>query len=279
MPVHDPMVVRRQLGRHLRQMRDGARKSEADIDESCLMSRAKLWRIETGRVAARPGDVRALCWLYGADAETTDALSTLALGAKSPGYWEDFDDGTPAQFSLYRDLECVAGELRVYSPESVHALLQTPDYARAHWRGADPDITEQGVQDRMKLFQERQEAFHSRTPRPRLVTVLSDGALARLVDNRETMSDQIKRLYSLTRREQVDIRVLPWTAGAHPAMHVGPFTIMDFNSDDDPAVVCIETLTGTRYLERAGELSAYRRAFRRIYNKSRPVEDKLPTDT
>lgn len=271
MPIPDPTVVRRQLGRHLRRFRDAARKTDADIDESGLMSRTKLWRIETGRVAAKPNDVRGLCWLYGVDAISADALAALALGTKAHGYWEDYTDVTASRFNLYQDLESVASEVRVYDPESIHPLLQTPAYACAQRRAANPGAAEKDMRGRTKLLLERQEAFHSRKPRPRLVAVLSDGALARLVDNRNTMAGQLARLRELNRLEQVDIRVLPWSAGAHPAMHVGPFTIMDFDCDDDPAVVCAGTLTGARYLEKPCELSIYRSAFSWTYRESHSV--------
>src|SRR5687768_17301650 len=90
MPLAGSTVVRRQLGRHLRRLRDGAGKTDADVEEAGLASKAKLWRIETGKVTVKPGDVRGLCWLYGAEPRTIDALATLATGTRSQGWWEDY---------------------------------------------------------------------------------------------------------------------------------------------------------------------------------------------
>jgi len=80
MPIQGSTVIRRQLGRRLRKLRDAAGKTERDVEEAGLASRTKLWRIEAGKVGVRIADVRTLCWLYGADQATTDALAALATG-------------------------------------------------------------------------------------------------------------------------------------------------------------------------------------------------------
>src|SRR6266511_2977723 len=58
MPLQGPTVVRRQLGRRLRRLREAAGKTERDLEEANLVSRAKLWRIESGRTPVKVPDVR-----------------------------------------------------------------------------------------------------------------------------------------------------------------------------------------------------------------------------
>jgi transcriptional regulator with XRE-family HTH domain len=87
MPISGSTVVRRQLGRRLRSLREAVGKTDRDIEEASLASRAKLWRIESGKVPVKIADVRALCWLYGADQPTTDALANLAVGTTVQGWW------------------------------------------------------------------------------------------------------------------------------------------------------------------------------------------------
>src|SRR6266511_2976052 len=71
MPLQGPTVVRRQLGRRLRRLREAAGKTERDLEEANLVSRAKLWRIESGRtpvkVSRRSGPVLALWCRSGHD--------------------------------------------------------------------------------------------------------------------------------------------------------------------------------------------------------------------
>src|SRR5262245_10004280 len=128
MPITGSTVLRRQLGRQLRRLRDAANVKEADVVEAGLASRAKLWRIESGQTAIKVADVRALCWLYKVDQTTTDALAKMALGSSTRGWWEDkeYAGVLPEWFSLYVGLEAAASEIRIYEPEIVHGLLQTP---------------------------------------------------------------------------------------------------------------------------------------------------------
>lgn len=269
MPLVGSTVARRELGRHLRRLRHGAGKTEADVEEANLVSRVKLWRIETGKVAVKIGDVRGLCWLYGADPKTTDTLSMLALGTREHDWWEDYGE---KWFSVRHGLEEIADELRTYNTELVPDLLQTPDYVRGFYLAVHPDASDEYLRSQVKLQAERQQQLLTRTPPQRLVSVLGAGALTRPVGGPAVMAEQLDCLRDLNRRDHIDVRVLPWDAGPHPAMRLGAFTILDFHHDDDPAVVHAETHTGARYLEKPEELAEYRRIFELIYRKTIPIE-------
>ena len=276
MSVPGSTVVRRQLGRRLRKLREAARKSERDVEEARLASRAKLWRIESGKSPVKVADVRALCWLYGADVPTTDALTGLCAGTTTQGWWEDYGDVVPDWFGLYVGLEAGATEILIYDPELVHGLLQTPDYTRAVFLAVTGGSDQEAVGHQIKVRYERQQALLHRQPPLRLTAVLGAGVLARPVGGAATMAEQVARLHELAALDHVEIRILPWAIGAHPAMHVGPFTILDFDDADDPAVVYLESHTGARYLERPEELREYHRIFDLIRRQSVPIEEHGP---
>ncbi len=273
MPISGPTVVRRQLGRRLRRLRDAAGKTVSDVQEAGLASEAKLWRIETGKTVVRIADARALCWLYGADAATTDALGALAVGTSGQGWWEDYGDVLPDWFGLYLGMEGVAGEIRIYEPELVHGLLQTSDYLRALYEVTPPAGGAATVERQVKLRLERQQALTDRTPPLKLTAILGAGVLARRIGEPHVMNGQIQRLRELSALHHIDVRVLPWEAGPHAAMHIGPFAILDFTSNDDPPVVYLESHTGARYLEKTKELTEYRRIFESVYHKTVPIEE------
>jgi transcriptional regulator with XRE-family HTH domain len=276
MPTPGSTVVRRQLGVRLRRLRDAAGKTERDVEEASLASRTKLWRIEAGKAPVKVADVRALCWLYGADPTTTDALAKLALGTTGQGWWEDYSDLYPNEFALYFGLESTAAEIRIYDAELVHGLLQTPDYMRALYWALKPDGADAEADRMVKLRTARQQALTGRAPSTRLTVVLSAGALARQVGGPQTIAAQIGRLHELVALHQVDIRVVPWRAGAHAALHVGPFQILDFADPDDPPVVYVESHTGARYLEKPDEVAEFRRIYDLVYQKSIPIEELSP---
>src|SRR4051795_11216256 len=125
------VVVRRQLGSKLRQLRLAAGKDVIDVTEAGLGSKAKISRIETGKGPVRVADIRALCWLYGADNATTDALAALAPGTQQEDWWEAAGASVvPDWFGLYVGLEATAARIRCFEANLVHGLVQTADYAR-----------------------------------------------------------------------------------------------------------------------------------------------------
>jgi transcriptional regulator with XRE-family HTH domain len=276
MPISGSTVVRRQLGRQLRRLRNTAGKTERDVEEAGLASRAKLWRIESGKTAVKIADVRTLCWLYGADMATTDALAAMATGTSTQGWWEDYSDVLPDWFGLYVGLEAAATEIRIYDPELVPGLLQTPVYLRALFADSGVEITGEAIQRQIKLRQERQQIITVRTPPLALTAILNAGVLARRVGGETVMAEQTARLRELNQLDDVDIRVMPWEVGGHAAMHIGAFEILDFADPDDPAVVYLESHTGARYLEKPDELTEYRRVYDLIYQKTVPIEEYSP---
>jgi transcriptional regulator with XRE-family HTH domain len=276
MPISGSTVVRRQLGRRLRRLREVAGKSDRDVEESTLASRTKLWRIESGKTPVKVADVRALCWLYGADPATTEALTSLAMATVAQGWWEDYGDALPGWFSLYIGLEAAATEIRLYDPELVHGLLQIPGYVRPLYEEFGAEVDEVTVQRQIQLRHERQRILTNRTPPVALTAILGAGVLARPVGGPKIMADQVARLRELSRLENVDIRVVPWEAGAHAAMHTGAFTILDFADHEDPSVVYVETHTGARYLEKPEELGGYRKIFDLVYRKTVSIEEYSP---
>ena len=234
-------MVRRQLGRRLRRLREAAGKTAADVAQAGLASKAKL---------------------YGADPATTDMLGRRALGTGAPGWWEDH--GCRPADRLYTGLEAQASRVCCYEPELVPSLLQTSDYLRAV-AGVSPEPGNLGERT-TELAQRVRSRFERGVPL-QLCAVLDAAVLSRVVGGPEVMTAQIRKLLQQNRLPQVEIRVLPWSAGAHGAMR-GGFTLLEFTDPDDPAVACVETLVGTRYAELPAEVARYRRVFAAVWQQS-----------
>ena len=112
--------------------------SRRDVVEARLgISEPTLHRIETGKVPVTGANVRALCWLYGADQSITDALADLALGTSQQEWW-DASPVIPEWFKLYVGLEASASRMFGYDGEVVPGELQTPEYARAVFGAEQP---------------------------------------------------------------------------------------------------------------------------------------------
>jgi len=274
-PASGSLLARRQLGRRLRALRLLAGKTQADVAITGIGSEVKLYRMETGQVSIRTGDVRDLCVLYEAPGELLDGLLALARASKQGSWQEDYEDVLIPGFSLFIDLEAAADTIRSYQPELVHGLLQLPDYSRAVIETGIIDVHESQVQRVLKVRAARQRATLDRQPPPRITQILGEAALNRVIGSPQVMAAQVERLRALNRLEQVEIRILPWRAGSHPGIASGSFTIMDFADPADPDVVYLESIIGSRYLEQENHLRMYRRVWDILAEQSVPLEEHL----
>jgi transcriptional regulator with XRE-family HTH domain len=271
MPVTGQRVVRRTLGRRLTRLRTANGKSRREVAEARLgISEPTLHRIETGKVPVTVANVRALCWLYGADASITDALAELALGTSQEEWW-DASPVIPDWFKLYVGLEASAARISSYDGEIVPGELQTEQYSRAVFAAEGPPDPEAAVRH-VKLRMQRQQTLFGRRPPVQLVTVLGEGVLTRPVGGEAVLNGQIEHLCRLSRLDHVQIKVLPWSVGAHAAM-AGAFRILDFDDPEDPDVVYLESHVGAMYLEEPAEVDEYRRIFDLIGKDAVPVEE------
>ena len=80
------------------------------------------------------------------------------------------------------------------------------------------------------------------------------------------MSAQISRVIEACELPNVTVRVLPFAAGAHPALD-STFILMEFE-DPMPGVVYVEGLVGHLYVERSQDVQRYRQVFERLRTTS-----------
>jgi transcriptional regulator with XRE-family HTH domain len=252
-------------------LRAASGKSRREVAEARLgISEPTLHRIETGKVPVTVANVRALCWLYGADESVTGALAELALGTSQEEWW-DASPAMPDWFKLYVGLEASASQICPPDGEIVPGELQTEQYARAVF-AAEQSTSSETAERQVKLRLQRQKTLFTRSPDLRLVTVLGEGALTRPVGGEAVLKAQIEHLRQVARRDNIEIKVLPWSVGAHAAM-AGAFRILDFDDPDDPDVVYLESHVGALYLEESAEVNEYRRIFELIRKDAIPVEE------
>jgi hypothetical protein len=257
-----PTVPRRQLGRHLRALRNQARLTTKLAAQALEWSEPKLWRIETGQTTLRSLDVEAMCRVYGATAEVTQGLMVLARETKTVGWWHPHDDVIPDWLDLYLGLEDAASRLQRYDPELVPGLLQTAAYAREVIMADQPDLGEAEVTRRMQARLARQALLIRVTAPLSAEVLLGEAVLRRPVGGPQVMAEQLDRLADAALLPNVTIRVVPLRAGLHRGVLSGPFAILRFpvngdGQESEPPVVYVPGFTGALYLEQAAEIQRY----------------------
>jgi transcriptional regulator with XRE-family HTH domain len=263
-------VPRRQLGRYLRELRNRERLTVKAAAEKLEWSEAKMWRIETGQTSLRSLDVEAMCRIYGAPADLTEALMGLAKETKARGWWHAYGDVIPEGFDVYIGLEEAASQLAWYESELVPGLLQTEDYARTLIEADNPGFDAEEISRRVHVRMARQPLVHRATAPLRLSVVLNEGILRRPVGGPTVMSAQLARLAEVSERPNVSVRVVPFSAGLHGGMLSGPFVILRFplNGDgreSEPATVYVDGFTGALYLDKPNEVDRYAQAFDSVW--------------
>ena len=251
-----PTVQRMLVGARLRRLRTEMGLTREEAAEAIRASEWKIHRLENGQVGFKERDIVDLLRLY----EVTDPgevadFVALAREANTPGWWQHYGDVLPSWFRTYVDLEAAAALIRTYEGQFVPGLLQTDDYMRAVVQGAHLEDSGEELGRRVRLRMARQTLLTGEQP-PRLWAVIDEAALRRPVGGREVMRGQLERLVEATKLPNVTLQILPFHAGAHPAM-VGSFSILRFPEQDLPDLVYLEHLTSAIYLNKPEEVDQY----------------------
>ena len=251
-----PTVQRMLVGAKLRRLRTDLGLTREQAADHIRASAWKIHRLENGQVGFKERDLLDLLDLYEV-ADPQEIADTLALAreANHPGWWQHYGDVLPAWFRAYVDLESAASLIRTYEGQYIPGLLQTDDYIRAVVHAAHLTDTSDEVGRRVRLRMARQTLLTRDQP-PRLWAVIDEAALRRPVGGPEVMRGQLERLIEATKLATVTLQLLPFAAGAHPAM-AGAFSILRFGDQELPDVVYLEHLTGASYLDKRDEVERY----------------------
>jgi transcriptional regulator with XRE-family HTH domain len=260
-----PAVRRRQLMTELKRLRETTGLTQEDVAGQLDWHPTKIMRIETGRTAPHPNDVRVMLGLYGvADNGILAGLLKLAKDARQRGWWYSYKDVLISRFELFLGLESEADTIRDFELSMIPGLLQTDDYARELIRGLMAfDAAE--IERRVELRMARQQILAS-AEAPHLWAILDEAAIRRVVGGQLIMKAQLLHLANSAEHGRTTIQVLPYSAGPHPGQ-AGPFIILGFAEPTEPEVVYMETVGGNLYVDKPEEV----RLFSTVFDQLRAV--------
>lgn len=252
-----PTVQAWELGLRLRERREEVGMTAVAAGKASGITQAYISGVEAGRVKL-PGDRLAqLVKVYEIDPADAAELEELRVAAMTRAWWHQYSQLFPAEFLRFLGYEAGAEHVRSYHNELVDGLLQTEEYARAVIRGGNTYVRLTEMDRRIAVRMARQQRLHGDHPL-RLTTVIAEGALRQQVGGPEVMRGQLNHLDRLLteRPEQFEIRVMPFTAGAHPALG-SPFQILSFPSPRLPDLVWQEVLTSSDIIDQSSRVADY----------------------
>lgn len=214
-PRSNPTARQRRLGAELRKLRESAGLSTEQAAAVLATNRTVITSTEAGRHGISAERVRRLACNYDcADTELVDALARMAA-ERVNGWWEDFRGILPPTFLDIAELEWSAHALRMSTMTHVPGPFQTEAFAHALFTAAIPALPEDELDARVLHRTQRRRALE-RPGAPTYTAILHEAVLRIEVGGRRVLRDQLRRILDMSERENVEVRVIPFTAGAYP---------------------------------------------------------------
>jgi transcriptional regulator with XRE-family HTH domain len=266
---------RRRLAAELRRLRHEAGLSIEDVATRFGWQPSKLSRVENRQIGISTSDLRKLLDTYKVEDQAyRNELADMARRATERGWWQSVgNDVVTKTLANLIGLETEARTIRSYEPELVPGLVQTEAYARAIMRAWQPAWTARDIDRRAEVRLGRQEILtRSDPPPPQVSLILNEAVLRRPVGANEVMHEQIELLAKERDPANVTVQVLPFNAGAHPAM-AGPFHTLTFFDPGDLGVVYVEGIGSSLVEEKPEELRRYDEVWGMLQAKALSPED------
>lgn len=263
-----PSARARRLAAELRQLREVAGLTGEEVAARLRWSASKVSRIETGRTAVTPGDLRGLLDLYQVSGSVSDRLGELCRTANQRGWWDAYGETLSYGYSTFLALETDAEAERSYGQLLVPGLLQTSQYAEEIIRATLLAVPPGEIARRVQARLARQRLILERDDPLQVSMVLDEAALRRQVGGADVMADQIAHLIEMAERPNITVQILPFRNGAHIGM-TGPFALLRFPGPPAPSYIAyLENMTDELFIESEAESYHYLLAYDRLTEKA-----------
>ncbi|MEU7477715.1 helix-turn-helix transcriptional regulator [Lentzea sp. NPDC042327] len=233
-------TLERAIGRRLAGWRDERQLSLTEAGQRVGFSSAKLSMMENAVQPSAVLDIMALGYVYQLPSEEWQAVVRQAQYAEQVRALDNAPLFDPA--ADFANLVFEATVLRTFTTDLVPPLFQLADYARAVLHHDPPRAEHQAA---------AREAWTSRVGGRdplRVQAVLAEPVLRPVVGGPRVMKAQLLHLMELSELDGVSLRIVPHSAGAHPAMGT-PFTLLSFAHRQHNDVAYFETFVQGTYVE------------------------------
>jgi hypothetical protein len=209
------------------------------------ISASHLSRIENVKIGVSIPVVRTLLDVYGADHSIRDRVEALARESTAPGWWQQYQPTIGAEYATYIGAEARAARVCSYDACILPGLVHTREYAHAVYAGAVPALPAEKIHQLVEVRQRRQQVLTGSDPTA-VQLVVDEATIRRQVGGPQVLAGQLRHLADLAALPHVDLRVLPFSAGAHPGVD-GTFVLLYL---PDETVAYVESHAGQFYPDR-----------------------------
>lgn len=257
----NPSVRSRQVANLLRQLREDAGLSGAEVAKQLSMSPSKISRIETGNRLLSIDIVATLLGLYKVPERQREQILDQVRRSGERGWWESQGLGLPDLWKALIDFESRATRIHNYEALFMPGLLQTAEYTEAILKAINRALTETELTNLVASRMARQAVL--RRQGLQFLAVIDEGVLRRPIADGGVMRRQLRHLVDAAERTNITVRVVPLQSGAHAGLR-GSFATLDFA--DEPSLVYFANQATSMFLDEKEDVAAYRVALSNILN-------------
>jgi transcriptional regulator with XRE-family HTH domain len=248
-----PTVMRVLLGNELTRLRERAGVTQLAAANALRCSQSKIAHVEAG-VGIRALELDALLDLYHVEDSDRAYATDLQREANRRTKRGAFSTRFRQHMRLMVDMEPHSRTRWSYNATVIPGLLQTEDFMRMLFRTWRPspaqDLIDQDTTDRLarqKILENTDQKFWF---------IIDEAALRRATGNRSIMGDQIRRLVEAIDLPNVDVQVVPFSAGYYIGQS-HDYVIFSFDTKTPVSIVYLENHDGGEYIDDGKRTQAY----------------------
>ncbi|WP_286014747.1 helix-turn-helix domain-containing protein [Nocardia pulmonis] len=251
-----PTVARWELVLRIRRRREQLGVDIASILKALGITKAYWSLFENDRRLIPEEKLKALFSVLEFDDEERVELLALRSASKERGWWTRYGALFSDEAMRLWGMEYGALSIRCRESLMITGLLQTADYARAVMSTDTTFIRQAEVEQRVEVRMKRQERLTGDDP-VELSCVMSEAALLQQVGGPEVLRGQLNHLISLLEEhENIDIRILPFTARGGLPQGGATFYLFDFDGPVLPTLAWHEFPVLAGFIDDAEKVQA-----------------------
>jgi transcriptional regulator with XRE-family HTH domain len=271
------VVANWELVLRIRQRREQLGVSVNDITSALGFTRNYWSAIENERKIIPESTLRNLFEILDLGDEDRQQLLELREAAKESGWWSKYSALFDNDIQRLLGLEQGAQQIRGYDSLLVPGLLQTADYSRAIMH-SDGTVRPVEVEQRVEARKRRQERLLDDDPL-QLKVIISEAGLRQQIGGADVLRGQLGHLLAVIEEHEdnIEVRVLPFTASACALFGSGTLQLMDFPSPRLPRVAWHETVSTWGVITEANQVRDITMAFNEAFERTLDRRDTKKT--
>lgn len=242
------------LGQRLRAARNAKGMSLRILAEQVGIEHTALGRFELGERSPSPEQVAAILAVLGVNGPAATDVIELSRDTSGAAWLAIGLPEQRTQMAALLEIEQMAKAIVSVSPLLVPGLLQTGPYVRAIMRAAG--VPEGEVETRVAVRLGRRDIL-TRENAVHFTALICEPVLTQMIGDARVMAGQLDHLLKMAAQPNIDLRIVPQSAGWHPALE-GPFVILTI--DEATSMVHLENRRSGLFLQEGDDLAAYKAA-------------------